>query len=57
MKFQLIPAKNQKFDIGRTINFTKCDCAKCDFMRCPKNNYAVKDWRKTWCDVDGCTRK
>ena len=18
---------------------------------------AVKDWRKTWCDVDGCTRK
>lgn len=42
MEFKLIPAKNQKFDIGRTINFTKCDCEKCDFMHCPKNNYALK---------------
>lgn len=36
MKFKLIPAKNQKFDVGRTINFTKCDCEKCDFMHCRK---------------------
>ena len=34
--------KNQKFDIGRTINPFKCDCEKCDFLHCPKNNYAVK---------------
>lgn len=33
---------NQKFDIGRTINFAKCDCKKCDFLHCPKNNYAVQ---------------
>lgn len=33
--------KGQKFDIGRTINFTKCNCEKCDFMNCPNNNYAV----------------
>lgn len=42
MKFKLAPIKNQKFDIGRTINFTKCDCEKCDFIHCPKNNYAVR---------------
>lgn len=42
MKFKQVPIKNQKFDIGRTINFTKCDCEKCDFMHCPKNNYALK---------------
>lgn len=36
------PVPNQKFDIGRTINITKCDCKKCDFMHCPKNNYSVK---------------
>lgn len=36
------PVPNQKFDIGRTINFTKCNCSKCDFMHCPKNNYSVK---------------
>ena len=34
--------KNQKFDIGRTINPFKCDCEKCDFLHCPKDNYAVK---------------
>lgn len=34
--------KNQKFEIGRTINIAKCDCKKCDYMNCPKNNYAVK---------------
>lgn len=32
----------QKFDIGRTINFTKCDCDKCDFLNCPKKNYAPR---------------
>lgn len=42
MKFEQVPVKNQKFDIGRTINFTKCDCEKCDFIHCPKNNYALK---------------
>lgn len=48
MKFELVPAKNQKFDIGRTINFTKCDCPKCDFMHCPKNNYALKMVQKKY---------
>lgn len=48
MKFVLVPVKNQKFDIGRTINFTKCDCAKCDFMNCPKNNYALKMVQKKY---------
>lgn len=48
MEFKLIPAKNQKFDIGRTINFTKCDCQKCDFMHCPKNNYALKMVQKKY---------
>lgn len=48
MKFELVPAKNQKFDIGRTINFTKCDCEKCDFMHCPKNNYALKMVQKKY---------
>ena len=48
MKLQFIPAKNQKFDIGRTINFTKCDCEKCDFMHCPKNNYALKMVQKKY---------
>lgn len=42
MKFKLEPAKNQKFELGRTINLAKCDCEKCDFMHCPKNNYALK---------------
>ena len=31
--------KGQTFNIGKTINFTKCDCVECDFMNCPKNNY------------------
>lgn len=42
MEFKMEPVKNQKFDIGRTINWTKCDCQKCDFLHCPKNNYALK---------------
>lgn len=42
MKLKWEPIKNQKFDIGRTINFAKCDCEKCDYMHCPKNNYCVK---------------
>lgn len=37
IKYDVI--KNQKFDIGRTINLTKCDCEKCDFLHCPKKNY------------------
>ena len=48
MKFVLEPAKNQKFDISRTINFTKCDCVKCDFMHCHKNNYALKMVQKKY---------
>lgn len=48
MKFQLVPAKNQRFDIGRTINLAKCNCTKCDFMHCPKNNYAVKMVQKKY---------
>ena len=48
MKFQQVPVKNQKFDIGRTINFTKCDCEKCDFMHCPKNNYALQMQKKMY---------
>lgn len=42
MKLLLKSTKNQTFDIGRTINFEKCDCKQCDFMNCHKNNYAVK---------------
>ena len=48
MEFKLIPVKNQKFDIGRTINLTKCNCGKCDFMHCPKNNYALKMVQKKY---------
>lgn len=48
MEFKLVPAKNQKFDIGRTINLAKCDCEKCDFMHCPKNNYALKMVQKKY---------
>lgn len=48
MEFKLIPVKNQKFDIGRTINLTKCNCEKCDFMHCPKNNYALKMVQKKY---------
>ena len=42
MKLAFEPVKNQKFDIGRTINFAKCDCEVCDFMHCPKHNYALQ---------------
>lgn len=48
MKFEQVPVKNQKFDIGRTINFTKCNCEKCDFIHCPKNNYALKMQKKMY---------
>lgn len=48
MKLEFVPVKNQKFDIGRTINPFKCDCAECTFMKCPKNNYAVKMKRKSY---------
>lgn len=44
----MIPVKNQKFEVGRTINPSKCDCEKCTFMNCPKNNYAVKMTKKIW---------
>lgn len=40
MKLEYEPVKGQTFDIGRTINFTKCNCEKCDFMHC--DNYARK---------------
>ena len=40
MKLEYEPVKGQPFDIGRTINFTKCNCEKCDFMNC--TNYAKK---------------
>lgn len=48
MSFVMIPVKNQKFDIGKTINPFKCDCEECTFMNCPKNNYAVKMKKKIW---------
>lgn len=48
MELKFVPVKNQRFDIGRTINFAKCDCKKCDFMNCPKNNYALKMKRKRY---------
>lgn len=48
MHLEFVPVKNQKFDIGRTINPFNCDCAECTFMNCPKNNYAVKMKRKQY---------
>lgn len=48
MEFKLVPAKNQRFDIGRTIDLTKCDCEQCNFMHCPKNNYALKMVQKKY---------
>ena len=48
MNVELVPIKNQKFEIGRTINPFKCDCEKCTFMNCPKHNYAVKMTRKKY---------
>lgn len=46
MKLEFVPVKNQRFNIGRTINPFICDCKTCDFMNCPKHNYAVKMKRK-----------
>lgn len=40
MSLEFVPVKGQTFDIGRTINFTKCNCEKCNFMNC--SNYAKK---------------
>ena len=48
MEFKFVPVKGQRFDIGRIINIGKCDCKKCDFMNCPKNNYALKMKRKRY---------
>lgn len=48
MKIEYVPVKNQKFEIGRTINPFKCDCKECTFMDCPKHNYAVKMTRKKY---------
>ena len=48
MELKFVPVKNQRFDIGRTINFARCDCEKCDFMNCPKNNYALKMKRERY---------
>lgn len=52
MNLEFVPVNNQKFDIGRTINPFKCDCEKCDFMNCPKHNYAVKMVRKKYNVLD-----
>lgn len=46
MTLEFVPVKNQRFNIGRTINPYICDCKTCDFMNCPKHNYAVKMKRK-----------
>ena len=46
MTLEFTPVKNQRFDIGRTINPYICDCKTCDFMNCPKDNYVVKLKRK-----------
>lgn len=48
MKFKMIPVKNQKFEIGRTVDPTKCDCKECNFMNCPKNNYCLKMTQKKY---------
>ena len=48
MAFQMIPVKNQKFEVGRTINLSKCDCKECTYMNCPKQNYAVRMTKKIW---------
>ena len=42
MKLKFDTIKGQKFDIKRTINLSQCTCEKCDFLHCPKNNYAVR---------------
>lgn len=46
MKLEFEPIKGQSFEIGRTINPFECNCISCDFMNCPKHNYAVKMKRK-----------
>lgn len=48
MELKFVPVKGQRFELGRTINPFKCDCKKCDFMNCPKNNYALKMKRKRY---------
>ena len=48
MKLKFDTVKNQKFDIGRTINPLRCDCEKCTFLDCPKNNYSVKTKRHVY---------
>ena len=46
IEFKFVPKKKQKFEIGRTINFTRCskECGQsmgsCDFLHCPIKNYA-----------------
>ena len=52
MYLEFVPVKNQKFEWGRTINPFKCDCEQCDFMNCPKKNYAVKMTRKKYSVAD-----
>lgn len=52
MTLEFVPVKNQKFDIGRTINPFNCNCEKCDFMNCPKHNYALKMTKKVWKVID-----
>lgn len=48
MEWQWEKVKGQKFELGRTINPILCDCVKCDFMNCPKNNYAARMERKRY---------
>ena len=46
IELKFTPKKNQQFEIGRTINFTRCtkECGQvmgqCDFIHCPIENYA-----------------
>lgn len=40
LKFDVV--KPQKFEIGRTINPFLCDCDRCNYLNCQKNNYCVK---------------
>ena len=40
--------KNQKFDIGRTINPFKCDCEKCDFLHLKNYINTVQHQKKYW---------
>lgn len=47
MEREFVTIKNQKFEIGRTINPFNCTCEECTFLNCPKKNYAVKMKIKT----------